>query len=180
MPWRLPALAAALLLSACSSFGPDTPAARRVLDPLRDDLSGVVIAFDLPRGIGAAPGVSALTFTAPGVPPLKTVLIDADGDEIAASLPPPANGHAYYFFGLSAADQSALRAAQSAARAANADPAQIGVTITPKLCRSGDIDPAAITISVLAALPAGGHLAPLVDHRRLTDLVGPDPLPACT
>lgn len=181
MASRILAIAAVLMLAACSSFGPSTPPALRALDPLHDDLGKLFIAFDLPRGLGPVVGGSSVTLDAVGAKPVRAALVAADADEVAGNLPPPANGHAYYLFSIAPADQPALQAAVVAALSANPSAAgTASLAVTPALCTSGGIDPAKAVISVLAALPGGAHLGPLIDHRALGDLLGPTvTLPAC-
>ena len=181
MASRILAIAGLLLLASCSSFGPSTPPSLRALDPLHDDLGNLLIAFDLPRGLGPVVGGSSLTLSVVGAKPVRAMLAAADADAVAGNLPPPANGHAYYLFSIAPTDEPALHAAIAAALAAN--PAGAGtanLAVAPALCTSGGIDTGKAVISVLAALPGGPHLSPLVDHRVLGDLLGPAvTLPAC-
>jgi hypothetical protein len=177
---RLAILAAASALTACSSFGPSAPPTLRALDPLKDDVAGLLIAFDLPRGVGPMPGASVLTYTIPSARPIKAALVPADAEDEASQLPPPGNGRAYYFFALPPASQTAIRTAAAGARAANLSSANVAVAVAPGLCESAVLDPTRISISVLVAQPAGPRLAPLIDHRVLADLVGPAAkLPPC-
>jgi hypothetical protein len=179
MAFRALAVVAALMLSACSAGGLTTSPSPRALAPLRDDIAGMLVVFDLPRGLGAPAKLSSLTFAAPGMGPVKALLVEADADTIAANLPPPAAGHAYYFFGLSPADQGALRAAQAVARAAHARDADVSLAIVPRLCRAADADVSKAQVSVLAALPGPAPLVPLIDRRPLADVTANAPLPAC-
>lgn len=179
MALRLLALLGTLLLAACTAGSLTTGPSPRGLAPLRDDIAGMLVVFDLPRGLGAPARLSSLTFAAPGMAPVKALLIEADADTVAASLPPPAAGHAYYFFGFSPADQGALRAAQAVARAAHATDAGVSVTIVPGLCRSADADVSKAQVSVLAARPGPASLVPLIDHRPLADITAGAALPAC-
>jgi hypothetical protein len=167
-----------LVIAGCSSFGPQTTSAPRALDPLHDDIGNVLIAFDLPRGIGAVPDASTLTLAVPGAKPIRATLTEADIDDVAGNLPPPANGRAYYLLQLSATDRAVVRAVQAAARSANVSPASIAFAIVPKLCVSADADTKPVTISVLLALPGGARLAPLIDHQPLAALAGAG-LPTC-
>ena len=176
----LAAFATLLALSGCSSFGPGTSPPQRALDALHDDIGGLLIAFDLPRGIGLMPGASSLTYAIPSARPIKAVLIAADADEIASQLPPPGNGRAYYFLALAPADRTSIRTLEAGARSANLAPTSITFTVTPGLCESAIVDPKSVTISILAATPGGQHLVPLVDHHSLAEFIGASAgLPAC-
>ena len=42
----------ALVLTACSTVGIGPGPGGNSLDPLRDDIASMIIAFDLPRGLG--------------------------------------------------------------------------------------------------------------------------------
>src|SRR5436190_2773101 len=108
-----------VVLAACSTVGPGPGPANGTLDPLHDDLGSLLIAFDLPRGLGPAKG-SLFTFdVANGGPTehLRLVLAQADVDGVPSALPPPGQGRSYYLFGFTAADQAAIRAAQASANA---------------------------------------------------------------
>jgi hypothetical protein len=169
-----------LALCACSSFGPGATPPQRPLDSLHDDVAGLLIVFDLPRGLGPMPGASILTFATSTTRPVKAVLIPADVDETAGQLPPPGNGRAYYFLALSPADQISIRTMQAGARGANLVPANVTLTVLPSLCESEVVDPRLASISVLLAAPAGQRLAPLIDHRLVADVIGvAGKLPAC-
>ena len=50
------AVLTALVLTACSTVGPGPGPGGGTLDPLRDDIGALLIAFDLPRGLGPAKG----------------------------------------------------------------------------------------------------------------------------
>ena len=181
MASRILAVAFLLMLAACSMAGPSTPPTLRALDPLHDDLATLLIAFDLPRGLGPVAGGSSVTLAAVGARPARAMLLAADAEQVAGNLPPPANGHAYYLFSIAPGDQPALRAAVTAALAANPGAAGTATfSVAPVLCTSGGIDPATAVISILVAVPGGPHLSPLVDHRALGDLLGPAlKLPDC-
>jgi hypothetical protein len=176
----------ALLLTGCASFGPSTPPPLRTLDYLHDDLGSLLIAYDLPRGIGPVDGPQALSFDVGGPTPkhIKAVLAQADADEVTGNLPPPATGRAYYLYDFAPADQAAIRAVQQAARAGNVAAPDVKMTLAPRLCRSeATVDLKQVTVSVLVALPGGRPLAPLIDHQLLADQMaqsgGPN-LPACS
>ncbi len=180
MASRILASAGLLLLAACSSFGPSATLTPRALDPLHDDLGGLLVAFDLPRGLGPVETGQSLSFLATGGKPVIVRMTPADADEIAAHFPPPGNGHAYYAFAFAPADGELLRAAESAAAKA-AVPPQVAATIVPKLCTSGGIDTGKAVISVLVALPGGAPLLPMIDHRDLDAVLGQGvTLPACS
>ena len=49
---RLIAIVLTLLLAACSTAGINTNNPSRSLDPVNDDVASLLIAFDLPRGLG--------------------------------------------------------------------------------------------------------------------------------
>jgi len=172
-------------LSACSSLpigaGPATP----VLDPLRDDLSKLLIAYDLPDTIEAVPGASTLTVAvvAPtGSEKVAAQLLPADFDDVAGSLPDPADGRSYVLFGFSAADQAALGKLQEFARAQPPGGARLTVDLAPGLCFNERIDPTSVRVTVLVAAVGGGRLVPLVANTPLATLLAQSPgasLAAC-
>jgi hypothetical protein len=168
----LSSMLVAAALSACSSFGPSTPPPSRPIDALRDDVAGLLIVFDLPRGLGPMPGASFLTFTVGTTRPVTAALIPADADAMATQLPPPGKGRAYYFLDLSPIGQTAMRTAQAGARAANPAPSSVALAVVPGLCESEAVDPKLVTLSVFAAVPGASHLVPLIDHRLVADIVG--------
>ena len=175
---------AALVLAACSTVGVPSGPASRGLDPLHDDVASLVVAFDLPAGLGPAKG-SLFTFDVGNGGPqehLRLLLVLADLDAVPSALPPPGQGRAYYLFSFAEPDKAAIRAAQAAAnaRAVSADGVRLGVI--PKLCSSGALDPNQVTVSVLAALPNQNGLARFVDHQLLAQLLqqpGSTQMPAC-
>jgi hypothetical protein len=179
------AICLALFLAGCSTLSVDTAARPGALDPLRDDISSLLIAFDLPRGIGPIEGASTMSVdvAVPGGEPrhIKAALVPADADAIAGHLPPPGTGRAYYLFGFADKDKAAIRDAQLAARVAKAAGTAVTLLLAPRFCKSGDVDPKLLTISVLTALPGDTALAPLIDRQLLADTLaaaGGD-LPAC-
>lgn len=178
---RSACLAATLALAGCSTFGPAPLPAPRGFDLLHDDIGGLLIAFDLPRGIGPMPNASTLSYAVPNAPPLRLKLVPTDGENLANRLPPPGNGRAYYFFAVSPADQGAARAAQAAARREDARADVAGFAVFPGLCSAnGQVDPSSMKISVLAATSSGGPISPLIDRQKLVDFIGPaGNLPAC-
>jgi len=185
---RLAAVCLALLLAGCSTVGVDldTPAKPRTLDYVNDDIGGLLIAFDVPRGIGPIDNASTLSFdlalAGPSARHVKAVLVPSDADDVEGRLPPPGQGRTYYLFGLALKDQAALREAQSTARAAHAPASAVTLTLAPRLCTSGGVDPKAVTISVLAALPGAATPMPLIDHQLLADLLAKSggALPPCS
>jgi hypothetical protein len=178
----------ALLLAACTTLSWDTAAKLQALDPLNDDIAGLVFALDLPAGIEPIPDQSGFAFdvTTPGKGErhVKAMLTLADGDAIDSALPPPGNGRTYYLVGFSDADKLALRAAQLWARgitAAGTAP-QVAVTVTPHFCANPGVDPAKASFSVLVALPGATNLEPLINGESFATLLqqtGAPALPAC-
>lgn len=181
---RLGALIAVLGLAACSTVGINTGPSGRALNPLADDVASLVVAFDLPRGLGPANG-SLFTFDVGNGGPnehLRLVLTPADVDEVPAALPPPGQGRSYYLFGFSDADKAAIRAAQAAANARGVSGTGVRLGIVPKLCTSGVVDPNLVTVTVLAALPGPNTVSRFVDHQLLALLLqqpGSTQMPAC-
>lgn len=163
----------ALVLAACSTvgFGPPAPTAS-TLDPLRDDVGALLIAFDLPRGLGPAKG-SLFTFdVASGGPAehLRLTPLQADVDGIPSNLPPPGIDRAYYLFAFSEADRLAIRNAQLTAQARGATPQNVTLGMIPKLCTAGAVDPNVVTVSVYAVLP-GRSPMPFLSRMLLAQLL---------
>lgn len=158
------------VLSACSTMGPvrnDSP-----LNPLLDDIASIVIAFDLPRGLGPAPG-SLFTFDAANGGPaehLRLTPLQAEIGGLPASLPPPGADRAYYFFALGANDMQAVRDAQLSARQRGATAQDITLGFIPKLCTAGPVDPNQITVSIYAVLP-GRTPMPFLNRMLLAQLL---------
>lgn len=185
---RAIAVCLALLLAACSTLNLDTANRLRSLDYLRDDIASLLIAFDLPRGIGPVPGASTLSFDAviagQGERHVDAILIEADADEIGGDLPAPGKGRAYYLFGFADKDKTAIRDAQAWARTlpGGLTGNSVSIKLSPRLCTSGDIDVASATLSVLVAIPGQPDLAPLIDHQRVSEVIaqsGGGALPPC-
>lgn len=175
----------AVSLAGCASFGLNDPAPSRGLDLLNDNLGLERVVFDLPRGLGAPDGASSLVLDLAGPPrqQVKVKLVEADADDVAASLPPPATGRADYVFEVSATDRSRLEAAQQAARSLHVAADSLALSVVPGLCASGPIDPQHAVVSVLLVPPTGrGTLSP-ISRQRLADLLaasGLGALPACS
>jgi hypothetical protein len=181
-------LCIALLLAACSTLNLDTANRLRSLDYMHDDIASLLIAFDVPRGIGPVLGASTLSFdvviAGQGERHVKAVLAEADADDVAGRLPPPGAGRAYYLFGFADRDKAAIRDAQAWVRSlpGGLSGNSVGIALAPRLCTNGGVEPANLTISVLLALPGEPALAPLVDRARLSDIVaqsGGTALPPC-
>jgi hypothetical protein len=160
-----------LLLAACSTIGmPTGPTGK--LDLLRDDLANMVVAFDLPRGLGPAKG-SLFTFdVANGGPAehLRLTPLQADLYEFPRELPPPGVDRQYYLFAFSEIDKQAIRNAQLSAQQRGATAANVTVGMIPKLCTAGTIDPNYLTVSVYAVLPGRGAM-PFLDKQLLSVLL---------
>jgi hypothetical protein len=166
------ALVAALVLAACSTAGPGPGPASGNLDPLRDDVGQLLIAFDLPRGLGPAKG-SLFTFdVANGGPAehLRLTPLQADVDGIPADLPPPGVDRAYYLFAFSETDKLAIRNAQLTAQARGATSQNVTIGMVPKLCTAGQVDPNLVTVSVYAVLPGRSPL-PFLNRIVLAQLL---------
>lgn len=162
---------AALVLAACSTVGPG-PAPSSALDPLRDDVASLLIAFDLPRGLGPAKG-SLFTFdVANGGPAehLRLTPLQAEIDGLPPNLPPPGVDRAYYMFAFSAADKQTIRNAQLTAQARGANSQNVTVGFIPKLCTAGTVDPNLVTVSVYAVLPGRSPL-PFLNRTVLAQLL---------
>jgi len=168
----LAALATAAVLAACSTAGPGPGPAGATLDPLRDDVGQLLIAFDLPRGLGPAKG-SLFTFdVANGGPAehLRLTPLQADVDGLPANLPPPGVDRAYYLFAFSETDKLAIRNAQLTAQARGATSQNVTIGMIPKLCTAGPVDPNYVTVSVYAALP-GRSALPFLNRIVLAQLL---------
>ncbi|HZY68997.1 MAG TPA: hypothetical protein VFE52_10435 [Devosia sp.] len=166
------AIVTALVLAACSTVGGGSGPSNSTLDPLRDDIGALLIAFDLPRGLGPAPG-SLFTFdVANGGPAehLRLTPLQADVDGIPSNLPPPGVDRAYYLFAFSETDKLAIRNAQLTAQARGATSQNVTVGMVPKLCTAGTVDPNLVTVSVYAVLPGRTPL-PFLNRTLLSTLL---------
>jgi hypothetical protein len=180
------AISLTLLLAACSTLGVgDVSTSGPALDPVHDDIGSLLVAFDLPRGLGPAPSGQLFTYdVANGGPSehLRLTLAQADADQAMRSLPPPADGRAYYLFAVADKDRPALAAAQAAAAARGVAPSGIKLGIVPHLCTSGAIDPNVLTVSVFAMIPGRTRLMPFLDREPLAQLLtqpGSTQMPPC-
>ena len=180
------AFAFALLLSGCSTLGSAGPGGGgATLDVLRDDVGSVLVAFDLPRTLGPAPSGQLFTYDAANGGQgehLRLLLVPADIDAMAGSLPPPEAGRTYYLFGLSDPDKALLRAAQALATGRGLTAKDITIGIVPHLCTVGAVDANLETITIVAGVPGQTRLSPFLDHQSLADLLrqpGSTQMPAC-
>lgn len=160
-----------LLLAACSTLGVNGPSANGALDPLHDDVASLLIAFDLPRGLGPN-NVAGQLFTfdvANGGPGehLRAMLVPADVDEVSSRLPAPAEGRQYYLYQLSEQSKGQIRAAQAAAAARGIAASSIQLGIVPHLCSAGPVDQNVLTVSIFATLPGRTGLLPFMNQVSL-------------
>jgi hypothetical protein len=187
MNWVLKAFAAlaVLVVAGCSTLGVPSGPSGQALDPLRDDVANLLIAFDLPRGLGPAKG-SLFTFdVATGGPAehLRLQLVQADADMVGTSLPPPGVDRAYYLFAIAEADKLAVRAAQASAISRGVTGANVTIGVVPKLCTTQGLDPNLVTVSVLASVPGQRALLPFLDRILLAQLLqqpGSTQMPFCS
>lgn len=180
---------AAGLIAGCSSLSVPTVVKLRALDYLNDDISSLVLAFDVPETLEPMPEAShfafAVSIPGQGERKVDAVLAPGDASEVAGTLPPPGNERTYYLFRFADADKAKLRAAQAWARGiaeTGAKPNKPVISITPRFCRSDTIDVAATRVSVLIALPGSSALEPLIEGQSLAALLastGGGELPAC-
>ena len=178
-----------LLLAGCSTMGTDNfgpGGGSRTLDAANDDVGSIVVAFDLPRGLGPVPTTQLFTFDAANGGPdehLRMTMVQAnDADQLGNVLPPPADGHAYYFFALSATDKARLLAAQTSSRARGLTAKSIQLGIVPHLCTSGQVDPNELQVTVLGGIPGQTRMTPFLDHQLLAQVLllpGSTQMPAC-
>ncbi len=187
---RLIVLMLSLLLAGCSTLGTDNfgggGGGNRTLNALTDDIGSIVVAFDLPRGLGPVPTTQLFTFDAANGGPnehLRLTMVQADdADQMGNALPPPADGHAYYFFALNPNDRPRLQAAQLSAQARGLAPQNIQLGIVPKLCTSGAVDPNVLQVTVLGGIPGQTRMTPFLDHvllAQVNQLPGSTQMPAC-
>jgi hypothetical protein len=168
----LSAILAIAVLAACASITLPTGPSGKV-DLLRDDLGSMLIAFDLPRGIGPAPTGSLFTFDVANGGPGEHLRLTprlADLDSVPANLPPPGADRAYYLYVFGEADRFAIRAAQASALQRGATASNVTVGIVPKLCTAGFVDPSQVTISAFAVLP-GRSALPFLNRQLLSVLL---------
>jgi hypothetical protein len=162
----------ALVLTACSTVGPGPGPGGNTLDLLRDDIASMIIAFDLPRGLGPAKGSLFTYDVANGGPAehLRLTPLQADVDALPANLPPPGVDRQYYLFAFTETDKLAIRNAQLTAQARGATAANVTVGMVPKLCTAGTVDPNLVTVSVFAVLPRRSPL-PFLNRIVLSQLL---------
>ena len=182
-------LVSLLLLAGCSTMGTGNfggpSGGNRTLDAANDDVGSIVVAFDLPRGLGPVPTTQLFTFDAAQGGPnehLRLTMVQANDADVGSQLPPLADGHAYYFFALNDNDKGRLAAAQASARARGLTAQSIQLGIVPKLCTSGQIDPTVLQVTVLGGIPGQTRMTPFLDHMALTQvnqLPGSTQMPAC-
>ncbi len=185
------AVVSLFLLAACSTTGTDQfgfgggGGGNRTLDAANDDVGSLVVAFDLPRGLGPVPTTQLFTFDAAQGGPsehLRLTMVQANDADLGSQLPPLADGHAYYFFAIGDNDKARLAAAQASARARGLTGQSIQLGIVPKLCTSGQIDPNALQVTVLGGIPGQTRMTPFLDHMPLAQvnqLPGSTQMPAC-
>ena len=162
----------ALVLTACSTVGIGPGPGGNSLDPLRDDIASMIIAFDLPRGLAPAKG-SLFTFDAANGGPnehLRLTPLQADLDQYPANLPPPGIDRAYYLFAFTETDKLAIRSGQLSAQNRGATAKNVTLGMIPKLCTSGTVDPNLVTVSVFAVLPGRAPL-PFINRQLLSQLL---------
>jgi len=168
-------VAVTVLLAACSTAGINTASNGRSLDPLRDDVASLLIAFDLPRGLGPNNAAGQLfTFdVANGGPSehLRATLVPADFDEVSSRLPAPAEGRQYYLYQLSEQSKGQIRAAQAAAAARGITASSIQLGIVPHLCSAGPVDQNTLTVSIFATLPGRTGLLPFMNRETLASVL---------
>lgn len=176
--FRILAVFTALLVAGCSglSLNGTTP---RSIDFLNNDVTGLLLAFDLPSTLEPIDGESILRLdlVSPdaGERHIAAVLVPAASGELAGTLPAPADQRSYYLFQLSAADQAKIVEAQAWGRALPPGSVRLDASLSPRLCRIGEIDPDKLRISVLATLPgAAGGLSPLIANQPLRELLKAD------
>ncbi|WP_417310564.1 hypothetical protein [Devosia sp.] len=175
---RILVVSCTLLVAACSGLSLDgkTP---RSLDFLNNDVSGLLLAFDLPAALEPVDGESILRLdlVSPdaGERHIAAVLVPATSGELAGTLPAPADQRSYYLFQLSADDQAQIAEAQAWGRSLPQGSVRLDASLSPRLCRIGEIDPDKLRISVLATLPgAASGLSPLIANQPLRELLKAD------
>lgn len=155
-------------LSACSSLPVGDSPTPRALDPT-SDLTGLVLAFDLPRGVEPIERSSIFKYDAGPTNAgrhLELALARIDAGDATDVLPPPGAQRVYYLLGFAEAGKAALREAQAWAKGQGITPT---LSLAPRFCRVTPIDPAAVSIAVLAVLPGEPGAAPLFERQILAD-----------
>jgi len=169
----LAALLCGLLVAGCSSLVPETQKKLEAVDPVRQDVSELVLILDLPSEVQPVPETTTMSvsFSVPGQPARRVdaVLALADPGDLAAALPPPAAGRAYYFMGFAPADKQALRAAQAWARSTGNASATGGLSVAPRFCGTGPVDVEKATFSVKVTLPGTADGATLIRDEVLAN-----------
>ena len=180
------ALTMLLALAACSSLPLSTANRLRSLDALNDDLASLLIAFDVPLSLEPIPDGSTFSFDittpASGARHIKAVLIETGADDLAGTLPPPADVRNYFLFGFSEPDKVLLREAQAWAKTLPPGANALSISLAPDFCRTAEIDLARDTVAVLVALPGTIGLAPLIGGQPLKALLAATPgkaVPPC-
>lgn len=165
--YTLLALAA---LSACSSIPVGGSAQQRPLDT-RADLSALVLAFDLPRGVEPIERGSILKFDAGPQATgrhLELSLVRVDAGDATDILPPPGSQRVYYLLGVAEAGKTSLREAQAWARTSGVTPT---VSLVPHLCHVTALDPAAVSVAVMGLLPGEASPSVVLERQVLADAV---------
>lgn len=155
-------------LSACSSLPVGGSAPQRTLDPTAD-LTALVLAFDLPRGVEPIERSSFFKYDAGPANAgrhLELALARVDAGDMTDSLPPPGTQRVYYLLGFAEAGKAALREAQAWAKSQGITPT---IAVAPRFCRVSPIDPAAVSVAVLAVLAGEPGAAPLFERQVLAD-----------
>lgn len=171
---RLVAAAAlAAVLAGCSSLVPETQKKLEAVDPVRQDISGLILIFDLPAEVQPVAETTQMSvdFAVPGQPGRRVdaVLALADPGDLADSLPPPAAGRTYYFMGFSDVDRQKLAEAQVWARSAGNASAAGGLSVAPRFCGTGPVDIARAKFSVKVSLPGTAQGATLIKDELLAN-----------
>lgn len=175
-----------LALTACSSLVPETQKSLEAIDPVRQDVSELVLTLDLPAQVQPVPETTQLSviFRLQGQPDRRVdaVLALADPGELAEKLPPPAQGRAYYFMGFSAEDKAKLRETQAWARSTGNASASGGLTVAPRFCGTAPVDINTARFTVSVTLPGAVRTAPLIKDGILANalaLSNQTALPPC-
>jgi hypothetical protein len=183
---RFAAIAVLLLaLAGCASLGVSGGSPLRAIDFAGDDVASLLLAFDMPEVLEPMAEGPAVRFdVAAGgeTRHLRAVLVPADADELAGTLPPPRDGRLYYLFGFTDADKAAIRSAQSWAKSWPAGQGDgLSIALEPRFCASEPVDAKKVRFSVLVALPGSAALKPLAQDQPLgpvLDAIGAT-LPVC-